>query len=152
MRQDAREERKEERLENRREAALLRQHELEARAKSTTALLQAKEEAATALRQSQEEAAESRRADKADQQVQSAILHQLWESMQSQKPPALVGTNDTISSITDTDNHSKSKRKHARVSTDGTEGTADTNSMTDMDNPMHDEEDPGEHENKQNQQ
>ena len=72
--------------------------------------------------------------------------------MQSQTPPALVGNNDTVSSITDTENHSKPKRKHARVSTDGTEGTADTNSMTDMDNPMHDEEDPGEYENKQNQQ
>ena len=84
--------------------------------------------------------------------MQSAILHQLWESMQSNKPPALVGTNDTVSSITDTDNQSKTKRKHARVSTDGTDGTVDTQSMSELDKQMNLEEEPGADENMQDHQ
>ena len=125
---------------------------MEATAKATADLLQAKEEAAAALQQSQEEAAERRRANKADQQVQSAILHQLWESMQSNKPPIIMGTNDTVSSITDTDYQSKTKRKHARISTDGTDKTAETQSMSALDKQMNLEEEPGADENMQDHQ
>ena len=56
MRQDAIEEWKEEEIKNRREAALIYRHEMEATAKATADLLQAKEEIAAALQQSQEEA------------------------------------------------------------------------------------------------
>ena len=71
--------------------------------------------------------------------------------MQSKKT-ILVGTNDTVSSITDTDNQSKTKQKYARFSTDGTDGTADTHSMSEQDKQMHHEEEPGADENMQNHQ
>ena len=51
--------------------------------KASVGPLQAIEEAAAALQQYQEEAAELRHDDQADQQLQNAILQQLWKSMQS---------------------------------------------------------------------